>query len=318
MGRTVEEFRAIGARYSNWGRWGSGDRIGTLNHITSDSVVAAGKLIKRGKIFDLAIPLDRDGVQIGVGGRTNPVHLMSCSPLDTEHFNQHLIEPEGMINVDDFIMMPLQCATQWDGLGHVGYDGKFYNAVPASSITTNRGSTCLSIHQTLEKGIAGRGVLLDIAALRGIGRMAAGEVITPGDLEAAERRQKVEVRAGDILILRTGLIQHFTVDRSPAAYWNGEPGIDLSCVEWLYRRGVAALASDNWGIEVVHPHSTKFFMPVHCVLIRDLGMTLGEIFDLDALARDCEEDGAWEFFFSAPALKVSNGVGSPISPLAIK
>jgi kynurenine formamidase len=314
----MDDFRSIGKKYTNWSRWGEDDRIGTLNQITPQHLVSASKLVKTGKIFDLSIPLSRDGVQIGVGGRTNPVHLLSASTSDTEYFNNHLIGPEGMINVDDFIMMPLQCATQWDGLAHVGYDDKFYNNVPASSITTNRGSVTLSIHQTIEKGIAGRGVLLDIAASKGRTMLSAGETITPADFEAAEKRQNVRVGAGDILIFRTGLIRHFTLDRSPPAYWNGEPGVDLGCVEWLHSRGVAAIASDNWGIEVVPAQSKRFFMPVHCALIRDLGMTLGEIFDLEALAVDCAADDVWEFFFAAPALKVHGGVGSPITPLVFK
>ena len=54
------------------------------------------------------------------------------------------------------------------------------------------------------------------------------------------------------------------------------------------------------------------------VLIRDMGMTLGEILDLEELAADCAADGVWEFFFCAPPLKVTKGVGSPINPLAIK
>ncbi|AMK19954.1 MULTISPECIES: cyclase family protein [Sphingobium] len=314
----MEDFRTIGARFSNWGRWGEEDRIGTLNHIAPEHLVAAAALIRHGRIFDLALPLDRNGPQMGLGGRTNPVHLLNCSPSDTESFNEHLIGPKGMINVDDFIMMPLQCATQWDGLAHVGYDNLFYNNVPEKTITTNAGSTRLSIHQTIAKGIAGRGVLLDIAALKGVDRLDPGYVITPEDMEAAERRQKVTAGPGDILLFRTGYLRHFTVDRAPGAYWNGEPGIDLSCVEWLHNRQIAALASDNWGIEVVPPNPERLIMQVHCVLIRDMGMTLGEMFDLDALAADCESDRVWEFFFIAPPLKVSNGVGSPITPIAIK
>jgi kynurenine formamidase len=314
----VDDFREIGKSNSNWNRWGAEDRIGTLNLITPDCVVSAMALVKRGAIFDLGLPLGRDGVQIGVGGRVNPVHLMSASPLDTENFNAGLIGPKGMINVDDFIMMPLQCTTQWDGLGHVGYDDSFYNNVPVSSVTTNGGSTQLSIHQIAAKGVVGRGVLLDVAALLGVDKIDAGVSITPSHLEAAEARQGVLVGAGDILLLRTGWIRNFTIDGSARDYWNGEPGVDLSCIEWLRRRGVAALASDNWGIEVAPPNSIRFNMPVHCVLIRDLGMTLGEIFDLDALAADCEKDGRWDFLFVAPPLKVLNGVGSPITPLAMK
>lgn len=311
----LPDFRALGNRLSNWGRWGDADRIGTLNHITSSALVDAGKLIKKGRIFDLSIPLGANGPAVGGGGRVNPIHLMGITPSDT-HILKHILTPPDMLVADDWITMPLQCATQWDGLGHVGYDGHFYNNVPAETITTLGGSAVLSIEDIIQKGPIGRGVLLDITALRGGKPLAIGEEITPQELEAAEIRQKVRVGEGDILLLRTGWIQQFTVQKSAANFWKGEPGIGLSCTEWLHKRQVAAIAADNFGVEVV-PAGTMSLI-CHCVLIRDMGMTLGEIFDLDALAADCEADGVWDFFFTSPPLKVQHGVGSPITPLAIK
>jgi kynurenine formamidase len=159
--------------------------------------------------------------------------------------------------------------------------------------------------------------LLDIARLNGVARLAAGEAITSGMLEAAEEKQGVRVGAGDILLFRTGWLSHFTLDGDADAYWRGAPGIDLDCCRWLYDREVAAIASDNWGIESSPPDRSGG-QPVHPVLIRDMGMTLGEIFDLDALAADCASDGVWEFFLTAPPLRVVGGVGTPVTPLAIK
>ena len=105
---------------------------------------------------------------------------------------------------------------------------------------------------------------------------------------------------------------------TPAEFMGGEPGLGLACVDWLHDRDVAAVCSDNYAIEVLPGENPDEFMTVHMVLIRDMGMTLGEIFDLEELAADCAADGVWEFFFSAPVLKVSRAVGSPINPLAIK
>jgi len=223
-----------------------------------------------------------------------------------------------MMVTDDHVFMPLQSVTQWDGLAHVGYDERFYNNVAAASVTAMQGSTELSIDQIAQRGIAGRGVVLDIAALKGVERLPAGQAITASDLEAAAARQHVTVGAGDILLLRTGWLRTFTIDKQIATYWNGEPGLDLSCAQWLHQRDIAVVGSDNWGIEVIQPNDPNMAFPVHCVLIRDMGMTLGEIFDLDALAASCAEDNVWDFFFSAPPLKVVGGVGSPITPLAIK
>lgn len=310
------DFRSLGNKFSNWGRWGKDDRIGTLNHITTEALINASKLIKKGRIFDLSLPFGSNGPSTGAGGRVNPIHLMGLTPGDTQILN-HVVTPPDMIIADDWITMPLQCGTQWDGLAHLGYDGCFYNNVPAHTVSTVSGSTVLSIEDIIAKGPTTRGVLLDIMAVRGGKPLASGDEITPADIEAAEKRQNIRADAGDVLLLRTGWIQQFTIHKSALAFWKGEPGIGLSCVEWLYQRKIAAIAADNWGVEVVQPEG-KVSLIVHCVLIRDMGMTLGEIFNLDALAADCEADGVWEFFFTSPPLKISNAVGSPITPLAIK
>ncbi|TPG32574.1 cyclase family protein [Mycolicibacterium hodleri] len=309
------DFRAVGRQLTNWGRWGDDDRIGTLNHITPDAVVSASQLIKQGKIFDLSIPLGANGPAAAAGGRSNPIHLMSITPGDT-HILNSFVSPTDVIVADDWITMPLQCATQWDGLAHVGYDGSFYNNVPSQSVSTFSGSTVLAIGDIIAKGPTGRGVLLDITALHDGKPLEVGYEITAAELEAAEDRQDVRVGVGDILLIRTGWIQQFTIHKSAATFNSGEPGIGMSCLEWLHEREVAAVASDNWGIEVV-PVGTMLLI-CHCVLIRDMGMTMGETFDLDALAADCEADGVWDFFFTSPPLKVENAVGSPITPLAIK
>jgi kynurenine formamidase len=307
----MQDFREVGRRLSNWGRWGTEDQLGTLNHITAGRIAAASRLARTGKLFDLGICIMRNGIQRKDGIRRNPLHMMQLTPLDLRD------DPNHVCISDDYIIMPLQSVTQWDGLAHVGYDDRLYNDIPASSITTLNGSPLLSIHRIAEKGVAGRGVLLDIAALHGVDRLDAGFRILPHMLEGAEARQNVHVGAGDILLVRTGWIRHFTVDHAVEPFWKGEPGIAMECAEWLHTREVAAIASDNWGVEV-SPADRSGGLPVHNVLIRDMGMTLGEIFDLDALAADCTADGLWEFFFTAPPLKVVNGVGTPITPLAIK
>ena len=92
----------------------------------------------------------------------------------------------------------------------------------------------------------------------------------------------------------------------------------MACAAWMHDREVAAVVSDNWGIEVQPAAEGTGVLPLHCILIRDMGMILGEIFDLEALAEDCASDGVWNFLLCAPPLRVVGGVGSPVSPLAIK
>jgi kynurenine formamidase len=92
----------------------------------------------------------------------------------------------------------------------------------------------------------------------------------------------------------------------------------LSCAEWVHEREVAALAMDNFSIDVLPTKTPGANIPFHCVAIRDMGMTLGEMFNLENLAADCQADGVWDFMFCAPGMKISNSAGSPVTPMALK
>ncbi len=304
----ANDFRDLGRRLSNWGRWGADDEHGTVNLITPGRITGAAQLVRRGAIFDLGIPFDASGPQPG-GLRINPVRLMSETGAQQAF-------PGAFHYADDYVFMPLQSASQWDGLAHVFYDDQLYNGFPASDVGPHGAMHC-SIDK-MAKGIVGRGVLLDIAALRGVDWLQAGDVITPDDLDAAADRQGVEVGTGDVLLFRTGWRTKYKRENNAAEFMAGEPGLGLACCEWLHDREVAVVASDNWAIEVLPGEIDTELLPVHMVLIRDMGMTLGEILDLDELAADCTADGVWEFFLTAPPIKFTAAVGSPINPLAIK
>jgi len=302
------DFREVGQRLSNWGRWGDDDQRGTVNFITPEKVAAAGKLIRTGKVFDLGIPFGAGGPQPG-GGRINPVLLVSENGTDQEF-------PGPFHYADDYIFMPLQAASQWDGLAHVFYDEKLYNGYPSSNVTPHGAHKCSIIE--MAKGITGRGVLLDLARIKGVEWMEQGYVITPDDLDEAATAHGVEVGSGDILLFRTGWRRKFIQEQDAASFMAGEPGLGLACAEWLHDHEVGAVCSDNWAIEVLPGEEDDKVFTVHMVLIRDMGMTLGEILDFEELSADCAEDGVYEFFFCAPPIKFLRAVGSPINPLAIK
>ncbi len=302
------DFKALGAELSNWGRWGPDDQLGTLNLVGPQHVRAAAAEVSVGKVFQLSIPVGSDGPQSGMGGRLNPVHLMSMQPQDWD--------PHGLQVSDDWIIMPLQSGTQWDGLSHIGYDGQLYNGYPAAEISTRFGARRLAVDAMTDR-ITGRGVLLDIARLHGTDWIEAGTPIGPADLEAAEQAQGVTVGEADFLLVRTGWRVRLLADGRDG-WMSGEPGLNIDCARWLHERGVAAVGSDNWGIEVMPSGIADAIMPLHCVLIRDMGMPLAEILDLEALAEDCAADGRWSFLFVAPPLHIRNAVGSPTTPIAIK
>lgn len=300
----------LGARLSNWGRWGDDDEIGTLNFVTPEKRIEAARLVRTGKVINLGMPFDKNGPFPAGGFRVNPVHVMTLLPSDTAN------SADGMISADDMVVTGLQSATQWDGLAHVGYGGMFYNGVPARAVNSFTGASRNGFPEVIDR-LVSRGVLLDIAGLKGLDRLPDSYEVTAADLTAAEERQGVTVGSGDILLLRTGWYKWFLEgDREHFLGDSAGPGLD-SC-QWLYDREVAALAVDNWSGEVWPSSVRGASIPFHQVVIRDMGLTLGEMFDLEGLAADCEEDGVWEFLLVAPGLGVTGAVGSPVTPLAFK
>jgi kynurenine formamidase len=307
----MDSVRVLGKALSNLGRWGAEDERGTLNFITPDVVRRGAGLVRRGQVFSLGLSFGADGPQIGQGGRVNPLHLMTAvdQRLPADY-------PDSFRYADDVMVLPLQCATQWDSLAHVHYDGQLYNGFPAGTITS-AGAARNGIDK-VGPGIVSRGVLLDLARAAGVPRLAPGTAVRPADLEAAERTQGVRVERGDVLLVRTGHLSVFKRDGDRVGYMRMMPGLGMACAEWLHAREVAAVASDTNSVEVIPFEDPKTPLPLHLLCLRDLGLTLGEMFDLDALADDCAADGVWEFFFSAPPLRITGGIGSPLNPLAIK
>lgn len=304
----VPDMRTLGQEVSNWGRWGSDDERGTTNLITPDRVVAAAGLIRTGEVFHLGIPLDGDGPQPG-GLRINPIRLMSEN-------GQEQVLPGGFKWADDYVFMPLQAGSQYDSLAHVHYDDQLYNGFSGSGVTVKGAEKC-GIH-TQAAGIAGRGVLLDVARARGVDWLEAGTAIGPDELTAVAEAQGVTVGSGDILLIRTGWRKKFLADRDAAGFMAGEPGLGLSCAGWLRERDVAVVGSDNWAVEVMPGENPGGAFELHMVLIRDMGLTLAEMLDFEALAEACAADGRYEFFYAGPPLQFTRGVGSPINPLAIR
>lgn len=308
MTTSVPTMRELGSAVRNWGRWGPDDERGTTNLLTPERVAAAAALIRTGEVHDLGIPLDQDGPQPG-GYRINPIRLMSEN-------GQEQVLPGGFKWADDYVFMPLQAGSQYDSLAHVHYDERLYNGHPASGVSVKGADKC-GIH-TQARGITGRGVLLDVARLRGVDWLEAGSVISPDELDAAAASQGVEVGPGDILLIRTGWRAKFLAERDPAAFMAGEPGLGLACASWLRERDVAVVGADNFGVEVMPGENAGAMFELHMVLIRDMGMTLAEMLDLEELAVACAADGRYDFFYAGAPLKFTRGVGSPVNPLAIR
>jgi kynurenine formamidase len=303
-----EWFHELAKKVNNWGRWGPDDEIGTINLITPDLVRNAAGCVKTGKRFALALPLsEREGIQLGfMPGRINPLRTM------VQINNPITGDPDAVCTSDDVVVMGLQCATHWDGLGHVSYADRLWNGFPASTITASGASKC-GIHKV--KTLIGRGVLLDVARAKGLDRLASDYAVTADDLDAACELGRVNVGPGDIVLVRTG---QTALLPDKMAYSHPAPGLSFKTVEWFHAHDTAAVATDTLAFEIFPPEDPNVMLPVHLLHLVEMGMTQGQNWALEALAADCADDGVYEFLLDATPQPFTNAVGSPVNPVAVK
>jgi len=309
---------------SNWGRWGADDVLGTVNFITDELRRAAAALVRRGASFSLSQRFDMDGPQKGWRRRTNPVHTMLATGTDAAAGNQGF--PHGIGGADDVITMPLQCSTQWDGLGHIFDHGQAWNGRDAARTVTSDGDLVTGIEQ-LARPVCGRGVLLDAGRVIGAslgtadgarGELPDGFAITAEHLTATAAAHGVTVGRGDLLLVRTGRYARALREGWGDYAGGASPGLSFTTAGWLHRTEIAAVATDTWGFEVRPNEFDDAFQPLHQVAIPHLGLLIGEMWALDELAEDCAADGVYEFFLTAAPLPITGAVGSPVNPIAVK
>lgn len=316
----VAYINEMAEKLSNWGKWGKDDEAGALNYITPETIVQAASLVKKGKVFSCAVPYGPEGPQLGERStlegpthRWNPIHTMLRDGGDVER---------GLfLGTDDAIYMPLQCGTQWDSLAHRFWNKKMYNN-RGTELVTSIGALKNSIDKVPDKFV-GRGVLLDIARYKRKRWLEGAEAIYTEDLEGAAKMGNVEVRRGDIVFIRTGQLAE-VADRGEWGNYitSPAPGLSITTAAWFYEKEIAAFAVDTMGTEVL-PNETEgdrkvVNQPLHSILLTRAGITIGEIFDFEALAEDCAEDGVYEFMVVAPPIPFTGAVGSPVNPIAIK
>jgi kynurenine formamidase len=305
-------FAEVAGRIRNWGRWGPDDEIGTLNFIDDDARRRAAGAVRSGRTFPLGLPLsEAEGIQAGfIAGRVNPTRTMI-------QVNQPLSpDPDWGCASEDVVTMALQCATHWDALAHFSYGGVLYNGYPASSVDDGGAGRC-GIHRL--STVVGRGVLLDVARVRGVPVLEPGYAITPEDLTAACDMAGVATEPGDIVLVRTGQMVHLAPgSRDLLAYTYPSPGLSIETAEWFHARDVAAVATDNLTFEVFPCQHDDIYLPVHLLHLVEMGLTQGQNWVLDPLAAACADDGHYTFLLDATPLPFTNALGSPLNPVALK
>jgi kynurenine formamidase len=303
------------AQYRNWGKWGPDDELGSMNYVTAEKVAAATSLVKRGRVFSLALPLDSEGPMTGGLGRINPVHLMLQDGGDIASGAQDHLPT--LRYTDDAVYLVLQCSTQWDALSHIYHDGKMYNGHGTDAVTS-QGAKKNSITNIKDRAV-GRGVLLDMPRYKGKQWLETSEPISKDDLEGCAAAEGVEVGEGDFVLVRTGQL----LERRTAGNWGDfaggpAPGLAISAADFFCPRHVATVSTDTWGTEVLPNETPDVWQPLHIIMLVNAGIHLGEMWDMEELAADCAQDGVYEFMLVAPPLTVTGSVGSPVNPQAIK
>jgi kynurenine formamidase len=281
---------------SNWGRWGADDERGTLNLLTPERVRAAAGLVRHGRVYSLGLDLSAEAAR-----------TPSRSPVWHRATRSEQPGP-AMSSADDIILLHTHTATHLDALCHVWVEGQLYNGYPSSEIG-HQGAARNGVHNV--RSLVARGLLLDVAAHRGVDHLEPGQVVPAAELDDVARAQGVEPRAGDVVLIRTGWIRMMGQDRTRFDRFE-EPGPGRDAVEWFRRHDLAGLGADNAAVEVLPPED-GVRMALHVGVIRDLGGYLIEFLNLEELAAD----RVHEFLFVLAPLRILRGIGSPVNPLAI-
>lgn len=286
------------ATINNWGRWGEDDQIGTLNLQTPEKILKAMQLVKKGKIYNLSVPLEAEG----------PQHPMFHKTWQTTFFTTNE-NPCAFQVADDVVTMVTHSGTHMDALGHCWNEGKLWNDRGTDNVTSY-GIEWAGIDNV--PGFVTRGVMLDLPRFKGVEHLQMGQVITAEEMDACADSQQIEIRSGDVLLIRTGWYKVFHNDRE--LWGKGEPGPDASCTAWLKEKDVIAIGADNAAVEAyVSEGRSPTSARLHITALRDLGVYLIEHVDLEELARD----EVYEFLFMAAPLRLPKATGSPMTPLAM-
>ena len=287
---------------NNWGKWGAGDQLGALNYVTPEVLVKAAALVKRGKVYSLSLPIREDKVP-RLSGRHPPQHYVRTSPPGYA---------EGSTWADDTLVLVCHgTSTHMDALCHYWKGDTMYNGFSGGAVGPF-GAFRLGVHNV--KGIVTRGVLLDMAAFKGVDSLPGGYAITTGDLEACCRQDGVRVERGDVALVRTGWNKTY-YDRGEAGYNEAQPGLSWDAAVWLCERGICAIGMDNIGISArpgVESEDAEG-RNLHELFLQSAGTYLIEMMDLEPIARD----RVYEFLFMAAPLQVVGGTGSALNPLAV-
>jgi kynurenine formamidase len=284
---------------NNAGRWGAGDELGTLNYITPQKRVAAASLVRTGRALSNARDLD--------------THQSANNPSPVRHtmcYQAH--EPIGAL--DELALgMHGFALTHLDAIAHVYRGQDVYNRRKAGTVATPAGLSCCDM-LAQKDGIFTRGVLLNVTAVRGTPWMTPDQGVYAADLDAAEKRQKVRVEAGDAIFVYTGLQKRESVEGPENL---GERvGIMPDAIRWMHERQISVYSGDCVDA-FPNPYGVRYAIYFHAIALAAMGLILLDIPALEPLVELCGELGRSDFLLTMAPLRIKGGTGSPVNPIAL-
>ena len=303
---------------TSWGRWGPDDEVGMLNLVSAADVVEAARLVRTGKTFTLGLRVfDERGDPLSAE-RHRAMHV---SYRDWSHYASGKVEVDSRnsCSADDGLFISCHGTTHMDALGHIWVDDQLYNGYPAK--TTASWLERCSIAPLSQRGVITRGVLLDVAAARGVPYLPPTSEITLSELQAVAADAGVEVGKGDVILIRTGSLPRF-YEVGPQEFFAdySEPGLsdDPELIEWIDRQQIVGIGTDSLANELPYSARSDQMYPLHRLLLRNRGMTFHEALWLEELAADSRADGCYAGLYVALPLKLVGASGSPMNPLFVK
>ncbi len=254
------------------------------------------------EVYDLAQPL-----------ATETPHSPNHPPFRMSLMRRHgdMVREDGSSAANELIVTGGHTGTHVDALAHVSYRGELYGGVSADE--AQRGGRFREHGVDAMEPMVCRGVLLDVAGLHGTDVLPGGYGITEDDLAAAAEKAGVEVRSGDVALVRSGWSRNFDDAEAFLGHESGVPGPTEEAARWLADRGVRATGAETIAYEQIRPEVGHALLPVHRLLLVEYGVHIIEVMNLSGLA----EAGVHEFAFVLAPLKIVGGTGSPVRPLAV-
>jgi len=303
---------------SNWGRFGPGDEIGSLNYLDASEVLRAVRSVQSGRTFTLMLQVGNPKGDPVFPGYAPAAHFMTQDKGSYEAGRLKAVGG-GVEYAADVLQVAQHGTTHCDALGHTWFDDTLYGGFPAAS--TKGGLAHAGILPIAEHGIVGHAVLLDVARLMGKPYLPMHTHVHLADLLDAAKAQKVEIRKHDLLMIRTGILNLF-YEQGPEAFYKefDEPGLtyEREIVDFFHDMEIPVSGTDILSGELLNSQTVEAVFPMHAALSRNLGVVFIEAHWFEDWASDCAGDGKYDGLYMASPWKIVGGTASPVNPILVK